>query len=253
MLESAIQWTNMTVNFWIGCTRVSAGCRFCYMFRDAQRYSFDASHLRRTKPETFNRALSVHEPKLIFTCSWSDFFHQSADQWRADAWDVIRRTPWHRWQILTKRPERILSCLPDDWGDGWDNVWLGTTVENNQSVSRIHLLKQVPAKVRFISAEPLLENVDFQSLDGIHWLILGGESGNNTGAFQYRPMDLAWLESGIQQCKAQNIPVFVKQLGTHQKQILELKDRHGGDISEWPQQYQIREMPIDFHNWQNRF
>jgi protein gp37 len=105
--------------------------------------------------------------------------------------------------------------------------------------------------VRFISAEPLLENVDFQSLEGIHWLILGGESGNNTGSFRYRPMDLAWLESGIQQCKAQNIPVFVKQLGTHQKQILELKDRHGGDISEWPQQYQIREMPIDFHNWQN--
>lgn len=221
------------------------------MFRDATRYGFDASALRRTKPDTFERPLKVYEPKLIFTCSWSDFFHPDADAWRADAWDVIRRTPWHRWQILTKRPERISQCLPDDWGEGWDNVWLGTTVENNQSVSRIETLRQIPAKVRFISAEPLLADVDFQSLEGVHWVILGGESGNKKGQFRYRPMEIEWLESGIRQCQDQKAPVFVKQLGTYQKDVLELKDRHGGDMSEWPESYQIREMPLDFHDWQS--
>ena len=152
METTKIQWTDATVNFWTGCKKVSAGCKFCYMYRDKERYGLDPSAVVRTAPKTFNAALKWKEPKLIFTCSWSDFFIQEADEWRADAWDIIRKTPHHTWQILTKRPERIADCLPPDWGDGWDNVWIGVSVEDEKTFDlRIPILTAIKAKVRFVS------------------------------------------------------------------------------------------------------
>lgn len=243
--HTLIQWAELTINFWVGCTMVSAACRGCYMFRDALFRGFDPRKVTRTGKEVFYRALKVMEPKRIFTCSWSDFFHADADEWRADAWDVIRRTPWHTWLILTKRPERIRECLPPDWGNGWKHVWLGVTVENMKSLRRIEALREIPAAVRFISAEPLLEPVVFRDLSDFHWLITGGDSGFDKvdSPFRYRPCEIAWLESAIQQAKAAGLSVFVKQLGTDQHHRLKLKDRHGGDWTEWPNSLRIREIP----------
>lgn len=257
--DSGIQWTDATVNFWIGCRKVSAGCKYCYMFRDQLRWNRDPEDIHRTSDNTFHAALKWREPKRIFTCSWSDFFIEEADAWRADAWEVIRKTPQHQWQILTKRPDRILQCLPDDWGEeGYPNVWLGVTVEDKKSIWRMHELAQVSAAVRFLSCEPLLEYVDLleenpklvpfpHSIAAIHWVILGGESGNDTGEWKYRPMELTWLESMLLDLR--DLPdnmrpgIFVKQLGTYLSKTMHLIDRHGGNWDFWPEHLKIREWP----------
>jgi len=251
MENSKIQWTDDTVNFWQGCKKVSEACKFCYMYRDMNRYGKDATKIVRSSDATFYSALKKKKPLKLFTCSWSDFFIEEADEWRSDAWEVIRKTPQHSWQILTKRPERIKECLPPDWGEGWDNVWLGVTVESQKYMSRAAILADIPAKIRFISAEPLLEETDFlESFDGkriidsFHWLVLGGESGNETGKFRYRPSELAWYERAINDLKREtSVAIFMKQLGTHLHHSMGLEDRHGGDLDEWPDHIKIREFP----------
>lgn len=179
MGKTKISWTNRTWNPWMGCRKVSSGCKSCYMFRDQIRYGGDPTEIRRSKT-TFNEPLKWKDPAMVFTCSWSDFFIEDADEWRDDAWDIVRRTPHLTYQILTKRPENILSRLPDDWGEGWDNVWLGVSIETNEQKQRGWDLVDIPAKLRFISAEPLLEPIDFFWLlatQEIQWVIVGGESG----------------------------------------------------------------------------
>lgn len=253
---SEIQWTDATVNFWTGCKKVSPGCKYCYMYRDKERFHQDPTSVLRTSHKTFYAALKWDEPKLIFTCSWSDFFIEEADQWREDAWDVIRKTPQHKWQILTKRPERVKACLPVDWGSGWDNVWIGVSCENQETADlRIPILLEIPAKTRFLSCEPLLGPIDLFAYinsfigsndipqDKIHWVILGGESGNDTGNYRYRASELIWYEKLIIQCTLVAVPVFMKQLGTHLAKELKLQDRAGGDIAEWGKDIQVREFP----------
>jgi protein gp37 len=220
--NTAIEWTESSWNPWMGCTKVSPGCDHCYMFTEQRRYGTDPELVRRSKT-TFTQPLKWKEPRLIFTCSWSDWFHKRADEWRDEAWDIIRRTPQHTYQILTKRPGRILRHLPADWGEGYPNVWLGTTVENQDAVHRARTLAVVPARVRFISAEPLLGPISFalrpdystpvdkgNPLDQIQWLIAGGESG--PGA---RPCEDWWLRSLRMQCRDHNVAFFLKQLGGH--------------------------------------
>lgn len=247
MKESHIQWTDSTVNFWTGCHKVSDGCKFCYMYRDKHKYGQDPTTVKRTSDATFKQALKWEKGKKIFTCSWSDFFIEDADLWRKDAWDIIRQTPQHSWQILTKRPERILQCLPDDWGDGWDNVWLGVSVENQKYMHRIEELASIPAKTRFISAEPLLGELDFSNyadaLKLFHWCIVGGESGNDNGIWKYRPCELEWVERIIKDLKDTDVAIFIKQMGTSLSKKMRLKDRHGGEIEEWPENIQVREFP----------
>ena len=109
-IQSKIQWTNATWNPWHGCKKVSPGCKFCYMYRDKERYNQDPTTVLKSKTK-FNAPLQWNEPKLIFTCSWSDWFIEEADQWRAEAWKIIKNTPHHTYQILTKRPERIKDHL----------------------------------------------------------------------------------------------------------------------------------------------
>lgn len=161
-MSTNISWTDETWNPWQGCTKVSPGCAHCYMFRDKKKYGQDPSTVVRSKDPTFYKPLKMQEPALVFTCSWSDFFHADADTWRAEAWDIIKRTPHLTYQVLTKRPERILDHLPSDWGwRGYPNVWIGTSVENQRWAKvRIPLLMKVPAVVRFLSCEPLLGPVD---------------------------------------------------------------------------------------------
>jgi protein gp37 len=142
----------------------------------------------------------------------SDFFIEEADAWRNDVWDIIKKTPQHTYQILTKRPERIAAHIPADWGDGWPNVWLGTSVENQQyAEKRIPTLVSVPADVHFLSCEPLLGGIDFHLelsnlLEDIEWVIVGGESGP-----RFRPMDIEWARSIRDQCVSVGVPFFYKQ------------------------------------------
>jgi protein gp37 len=181
------------------------------MFTAQKRYGQDPRIVARTK--TWNeplrwqrRAEQEDKQELVFTCSWSDWFHEDADSWREEAWNVIRRCPNLNFQILTKRPERITSHLPGDWGDGYRNVWLGVSIETNDYVWRADLLRAVPAIVRFISAEPLLGPLPDLALAGIDWLIVGGESGPG-----FRPMDHDWARELRDRAVAQQVAFFFKQ------------------------------------------
>lgn len=227
--RTGIEWTQSTWNPWYGCTRVSPGCAHCYMFREMRQYGRDPEVVTRSKTK-FSDPLRWKEPRRIFTCSWSDWFHEAADAWRPEAWDIVRRTPQHTYQILTKRPERIRAHLPPDWGDGYPNVWLGVSVENQRFAGRAATLACIPAAIRFISAEPLLGPVDFDQLivdpvtgAEVHpivfldWIIAGGESGSKC-----RPMREAWARSLRDQCAENDVAFFLKQLGG-------VADKRGGE------------------------
>ena len=205
--ESLIEWTDATWNPWHGCIKVSPGCKNCYMYRGKERWGRNPRAVVRSRT-TFADPLSWPEPRLVFACSWSDWFIEDADPWRDEAWNIIRATPRHTYQILTKRPERIAQSLPSDWGRGWPNVWLGVSIENQNYAFRKDTLCQMPSGIRFISAEPLLGPIDFGSLHGIHWIITGGESGPNA-----RPMDPDWARSIRMQCESAGTAYFHKQNG----------------------------------------
>lgn len=212
--NSAIEWTSDTWNPWQGCRKVSAGCKFCYMYRDKQRYGQDPAVVTRSSPQTFNAPLKTLHGPLIFTCSWSDFFIEEADPWRNEAWDIIWQTPHLTYQILTKRPENIARRLPNNWGNGWPNVWLGVSVEDQAAAdTRIPILLNTPAAVRFLSCEPLLEKVGLSPyLRSLQWVIAGGESG-----YTPRPADPAWFRAMRDQCQAADVPFFFKQHGGSRK------------------------------------
>ena len=217
--KTNIAWTEATWNPWVGCEKVSPGCDNCYAEREMNRWGRDFYVVRRTKDPTFYAPLKKwKEPKLIFTCSFSDFFHADADQWREDAWKVIEATPWHTYQILTKRPSRMLSWLKThEWPS---NAWAGVSVESQQYAHRLDVLAKVPAPVRFVSAEPLLEKLNLTNWLGelcgepcecpmgnkIQWVIAGGESGR-----YFRALDLDWIRSLRDQCAKAGVPFFYKQ------------------------------------------
>jgi len=145
-------------------------------------------------------------------CSLSDFFIEKADPWRPEAWDVIKRCPNLIWQILTKRPGLIAKRLPADWGEGYPNCWLGVSVESKAYLWRMNTLRKIPAAVRFVSAEPLFEDImpEFEEhLDGYTWVIAGGQSGNRTN--NYRPMDHQWARNIRDLCRKRGIAMFFKQ------------------------------------------
>lgn len=258
-----ISWADATVNFWVGCKKVSEACKYCYMFRDyGGRFNGDPTIVKRTGAATFNAALKWKEPKRIFTCSWSDFFIEGADGFRDAAWNVIRQTPHHTWLILTKRPERIKSCLPADWGAGWPNVWIGVSVENQQRANeRLPIMETFPAVVKFVSAEPLLGPIDLthwiqpriinvpnglMSRAVIQWVIVGGESGNESGPWKYRDCDTGWMIRIVDDCTRAMCPVFVKQMGTAIAKRNGFKSRHGTDIDEFPEKLKVQSLPFHF-------
>lgn len=212
-IQSPIQWTNDTWNPWHGCIKISPGCKFCYMYRDKKRYGQDPKTVIRSNPQTFDAPLYKLKGPLVFTCSWSDFFIDIAGQWRVDAWNIIRQTPHLTYQVLTKRPERISDHLPLDWGEGWANVWLGVSVENNEERWRMDILREIPAAVRFVSAEPLLEPINL-NLEAFDWVISGGESGVNEN---WRPAKIEWFLDIRDQCQEAGVYFFHKQHGGNRK------------------------------------
>lgn len=282
-LQSKIQWTDFTLNAWEGCFKVDEECKFCYMYRDLERYGRDPRNIREISIKTINKKLKAARellaarqaegdptPVKIFMSSWTDVFLKEADHLRSKLWDIIRENHDLVFQILTKRPELIPDRLPADWGDGWANVWLGTSVGQPKGVKRIRDIQRVKAKTLFLSCEPLIAELHLDQIvreeDGwafydncltgffahkaggwygrkIDWVIVGGESGNDTGKYQHRPCQFHWIVDIIRQCERANVPVFVKQLGTHLSKQLKLSDWHGGNIDEWPEHLRVRQMP----------
>ncbi len=231
--QTGIAWADSTLNFWIGCRKVSPGCTHCYaekLVRDRMGRVF--TEVRRTTPENWAKAYkwdreaaASGERRFVFTCSLSDFFIEEADEWRADAWKVVRDTSHLTWLVLTKRPERIAEHLPGDWGEGYPNTWLGVSGETMAHIeARAPYLAQLPAALRFLSAEPWLEtnprsalhpngdSPDFYiaTLGVFDWVILGGESGAAC-----RPMNAESARLVRDACASLRIPFFFKQLGGH--------------------------------------
>ncbi len=227
--NSKIEWTHHTMNFWLGCTALSPACNHCYAEVWAKRTGnadLWQGERRRTsaalwrQPAKWDAACaSAGIRQRVFTNSLADFFdNQAREDWRSDAWVTIHQTPHLDWMILTKRPENIRKMLPggdtfrlQPWGDGWANVWLGTTIEDRARLHRLDKLRAVPAAVRFLSIEPLLEDLGELDLSGIHLVIVGGESGPKS-----RPMHPAWVRSLREQCAVQGVPFFFKQWGEWQ-------------------------------------
>lgn len=216
---TAIAWTDKTWNPWQGCHKVSAGCANCYMHREKKRYGQDPSTVVRSKPATFNAPLKWRDPALVFTCSWSDFFIEEADDWRDEAMEIVMSTGHLTYQILTKRPER----LETQWVIAPSNVWLGVTVEDQRAADeRTAPLVAALGQHKFLSCEPLLGPVSLD-LAGIGWVIVGGESG--PGA---RPMHPEWARSIRDQCQAAGVPFFFKQWGEWAPFMDDEKYTYGG-------------------------
>lgn len=269
--KTGIAWTDRTWNPWYGCSKVSPGCAHCYMFREQKQYGRNPDVVTRSKtkfsePLAWERAANPRTnggvavpPVKVFTCSWSDWFHEAADGWRDEAWEIVYRTPHLHYQILTKRPHRIAAHLPRNWGAGYTNVWLGVSIENNHWLERAETLAEIPAAVRFWSCEPLLAPLVGRHGKGIasyltpgwgktghagyqkpvNWVIVGGESGGR----EARPMDLEWARGLLDACRHTQTPAFVKQLGSCWAREHKAQDWHGGDPAEWPEWLRVREFP----------
>jgi protein gp37 len=211
--NSKIEWTECTWNPVTGCTKVSPGCQNCYAERMARRLqamgqpNYRNGFRLTVHPHMLDLPLHWRQPRSIFVNSMSDLFHKDVPlDFIEKVFDVIRRAPQHRFQILTKRSKRLKELSPRlAWPD---NVWMGVTVENQDYTHRIDHLRQTGATVKFISFEPLLSPIPNIDLTGINWAILGGESG--PGA---RPMPREWVTDIRDQCIAGKVPFFFKQWG----------------------------------------
>ncbi|MCB1601373.1 MAG: phage Gp37/Gp68 family protein [Lysobacterales bacterium] len=217
--ESSIEWTDATWNPVTGCTKVSQGCKHCYAERMSARL-----HLMGSARYRNGFAVTLHEdlleaprrwskPRLIFVNSMSDLFHEDVpEEFIARVFATMKACPQHTFQVLTKRSERLRELAPRlPWPK---NVWMGVSVEDDRVQSRILDLAEVPAHVRFLSCEPLIGPLRSLSLKGIHWCIVGGESGPKA-----RPMERWWVESILRQCKAADVAFFFKQWGGVRKHV----------------------------------
>jgi protein gp37 len=263
--NSRIEWTEHTFNPWIGCAKISEGCQHCYAENDiyprvqrsrglelwgprAVRKPVSESSWQ--QPERWNRAAAeAGQTERVFCGSECDVFEDRGDldRHRARLFSLIDRTPSLEWLLLTKRPQSA-QLLPNRWMGGYPpNVWIGTSVETQRWANkRIPYLLGVPASVRFLSVEPLLERISLaQHLSlraagrpGIDWVIVGGESGPKA-----RPLDVDHMRALITECRTVGVPVFVKQLGTVWERDYLGTHGSGGEWDWWPLDLRIRELP----------
>ncbi|MBU1082515.1 MAG: phage Gp37/Gp68 family protein [Spirochaetes bacterium] len=231
--NSSIEWTDATWNPLTGCNKISEGCRYCY----AEKLSIRLQAMKSKKyqkgfelcmhDEVLNDPLCWKKPKNIFVNSMSDTFHENVpDSFILRMFDVMNRSIHHKFQVLTKRSSRLLMLNKlINWTD---NIWLGVTVENNETKYRIDDLKATSAKIKFISFEPLLSNINDINLNGINWIIVGGESG--PGA---REMEEKWVDNIYSASKLSSSSFFFKQWGGVNRKI---KGRiyHGREYNEYP-------------------
>lgn len=230
--SSKIEWTEATWNPTTGCHKISPGCTHCYAERFAERWRGIPGHPYeqgfdvKIWPERLTMPLSWKKARLIFVDSMSDLFNDEVpEEFIKDVFSIMRKADWHQFQLLTKRPKRMLEIAKkiENWPS---NVWAGVSIESQTWMWRSEVLKEVPAKIRFLSCEPLLGSLKLP-LDNLHWIIVGGESG--VGA---RPMDIEWVRDIREQCLKADVPFFFKQWGGVQKkkQGRELDGRTWDDL-----------------------
>ena len=215
---SHIEWTDATWNPIRGCTKISPGCTHCYAERFAERFRgvpghpYERGFDLRLVPERLLDPLRWPKAKMVFVNSMSDLFHKDVPSSFIDAVaQVMSEASWHTYQVLTKRADRLEQLLSTDLSFATDkeHIWWGVSVEDRKyGLPRMDHLRRAPAKIRFLSIEPLLEHLGEIDLTGIHWVIVGGESG--WGA---RPMNEQWVLSIMEQCQRANVPFFFKQWG----------------------------------------
>ena len=213
MTTSKIEWTESTWNPVTGCTKISSGCLNCYAERMARRLKAMGQPNYRNgfkvtcHRHTLDMPLRWKKPQVIFVNSMSDLFHKDVpDDFVLDIFSTMRQAQQHQYQILTKRAERLAKLSPElPW---LKNIWMGVTVEASDYKYRIDYLRYTGAKIKFLSLEPLLGDLGELNLDGIDWVIVGGESG--PGA---RPIEIGWVRNIREQCLARNVPFFFKQWG----------------------------------------
>jgi protein gp37 len=222
--RSSIEWTDATWNPVRGCTKISPGCTHCYAKTFAERFQgvpghpFEQGFALRLVPEKLVQPMAWSSPRRVFVNSMSDLFHENVpDDFIAQVGKTMRLASWHTYQVLTKRPERMLRLLTTDLLGltRLPNVWWGVSVENRKhGLPRIDTLRSIPVENRFLSVEPLLEELGPLSLAGIRWVIVGGESGRRA-----RPMKVEWVRNLRDQCRDAKVPFFFKQWGGERKHL----------------------------------
>ena len=220
--RSQIEWTDATWNPVRGCSKVSPGCKHCYAeafaerFRGVPEHPFERGFDLRLVPHKLEEPLRWKRPRRVFVNSMSDLFHEAVpEDYIGQVFAVMEEASWHTYQVLTKRSKRLLSMARTlRWPD---HVWMGVSIESNRYVRRADDLRGVPAAVRFVSAEPLLGPLPGLNLDGLDWVIVGGESGHHA-----RPMDIEWAREIRDLCRDARVAFFLKQLGGR-------RDKRGGE------------------------
>lgn len=216
-LKTDIEWTDATWNPVTGCTKISPGCDNCYAERFSERFRGVADHPFENgfdltlRPKRLEQPLSWKKPRMIFVNSMSDLFHKKVPfEFIDQVFQTMECADHHVFQLLTKRSSRMRNYVNKRYGEclAPSHIWLGASVEDGQRKSRIRHVQATSASTRFLSIEPLVGSVGELSLDGIHWVIVGGESGPNA-----RPMNIAWAREVRDQCRTQGVPFFFKQWG----------------------------------------
>lgn len=249
--SSKIEWTDATWNPVRGCSKVSPGCKHCYAetfserFRGVKNHPFEQGFDLRLVAEKLEEPLRWKTPRRVFVNSMSDLFHEGVpDEYIVRVAEVMMQANRHTYQVLTKRSERMRGLLDSklSFTAQAAHIWWGVSVEDRKyGVPRIGHLQAAKVAVRFLSVEPLLEDIGELDLCGIHWVVVGGESGMSA-----RPFDIGWPRSILRQCQEQRVPCFIKQLGRRPMAgttPLRPKDAKGGDWSEWPSDLRVRDYP----------
>lgn len=215
--DSAIEWTDSTWNPVTGCTKITAGCENCYAARFAERFRgvpghpFENGFDLQLRPERLEQPFAWRRPRMIFVNSMSDLFHKAIPKDFIDGvFTTMERADWHTFQVLTKRSSLLRDYLKQRYQAAAvpSHIWIGVSVESAEAKSRIEHLRQSPLAVRFLSIEPLIGAVGAMNLEGIHWVIAGGESGARA-----RPMHIDWAREVRDECSRQSVPFFFKQWG----------------------------------------
>jgi protein gp37 len=250
-VKSAIEWTDATWNPVRGCTKISPGCKHCYAevfaerFRGVKGHPYEQGFDLRLVPHKLAEPLRWRTPKMVFVNSMSDLFHNGVpDDYIEAVANVMVRADWHTYQVLTKRSKRLSELLSTRlrFAATARHIWWGVSVEDRQyGLPRVADLQSAPAAVRFLSIEPLLEDLGALDLRGIHWVIVGGESGRGV-----RPMNREWVISIRDQCASAGVPFFFKQWGgLHKKRAVRTLD--GRTYDEFPQRLQNPVSVVDEH------
>lgn len=235
MARSKIEWTESTWNPITGCTKISAGCKFCYAEVMARRLKAMGQEKYKNgfqltlHPEVLNEPYKWRKARMIFVNSMSDMFHKDVPiDYIRQIFTVIRNNPQHVFQVLTKRADVLRYYETEGWLDWPHNLWMGVTVENRDLVNRIDHLRKTGARVKFLSCEPLIDELPEMKLQGIDWVIVGGESGRTP-----RPMKKEWVINIKEQCNRADVAFYFKQWGgTNKKQNGRLLE--GNEYSEIP-------------------